>query len=60
MNIAGIVRSAAALRLSLAGRKDAWRFPVFCGEGCRPGSGEKNVQILNIVWTDAVYYLTWI
>ena len=60
MDIAGIVRSAAALRLSLAGRKDVWRLPVFCGEGCRPGSGEKNAQILNIVWTDAVYYLTWI
>ena len=56
MNITGIVRSAAALRLSLAGRKDVWRLPVFCGEGC----GEKNAQILNIVWTDAVYYLTWI
>ena len=26
----------------------------------RAGPCKKNAQILNIVWTDAVYYLTWI
>jgi hypothetical protein len=35
-------------------------FYMFCGMGGRPESGGKNVQILNIAWTDAVYYLTWI